>query len=742
MSALLLGALTISHSTAAVSSHATSTGLPIFSYAQTRNGPLPWDATSRAATMAGTTMAGAPFVTTTSDGTTLTAWRTPTGEVMVNTTASDATSSTLSVLAQLPLAPKAVSDPFVMIDSSGQLRTLYVAAGGRLILTTAWNDTALGALHAQSMSTPTPWTWRDISALTGLSFTGVPGVLDQGNALSLIGRSLDNHAVLMRLPLPWRQAQLGIDLKDVTALAADSGLSADPMWLPGTTTFVAESTTNHIVQYRLSADCLAAPALCSAVTTQDITQATGAPGIASTLSATTTPTGMAIVGLTTSGVATLFKGVGSGGVYTWNDLDISTPSSAPALAENPFIAAVGTTLVVAAKAGNWGDLFVISNATGANTWKSVDVSVTGGSSARTVGGGIDGVVVNGQLTLFAGGVATPAPTGTGLYAIPQNKNSAAVADGWPSIGITGGLGTQSSPWVAVKTTANDIKYSQDFLVGKAIADSHKRTTWLSFWTVSGPMSNEAVTPAVYYAHAFAAGAAVATTIGKYRAQGLGLKPDWVIIDPEGYPDYHSCLDGLNSIATWCPAWSAQNWAGYANGWAAGLASVDPTLNAGIYASQNEYKNGSMSKLTMPVFLAVAFKWYSTYTTASSAAGISTLTIKDSSGLYAGQRLYLRDTAGPEFVQIASGYNGTNLTVPLTAPLKKTHNSQVVVAGISPPLRLSTTVGSNILGYIAFGSSNACLAVPWQIQLFNTAPWSGLYNTLQFDGGIYCRPSGL
>ena len=145
---------------------------------------------------------------------------------------------------------------------------------------------------------------------------------------------------------------------------------------------------------------------------------------------------------------------------------------------------------------------------------------------------------------------------------------------------------------------------------------------------------------------------------------------------------------------------------------------------------------------MPVFLAVAFKWYSTYTTASSAAGISTLTIKDSSGLYAGQRLYLRDTAGPEFVQIASGYNGTNLTVPLTAPLKKTHNSQVVVAGISPPLRLSTTVGSNILGYIAFGSSNACLAVPWQIQLFNTAPWSGLYNTLQFDGGIYCRPSGL
>jgi hypothetical protein len=144
---------------------------------------------------------------------------------------------------------------------------------------------------------------------------------------------------------------------------------------------------------------------------------------------------------------------------------------------------------------------------------------------------------------------------------------------------------------------------------------------------------------------------------------------------------------------------------------------------------------------MPVFLAVAFKWFSTSVTAPVAIGATSMTVASSAGLYAGQKIYFRDSAGPEFAQIASSYNGTALTVPFTTPLRKAHANNVVVNGISPPVRLSTTKGSNIIGYIAFGSSNACLVAPWQIQLFNSAPWAGLYNSLQFDGGVYCRPSG-
>jgi len=32
---------------------------------------------------------------------------------------------------------------------------------------------------------------------------------------------------------------------------------------------------------------------------------------------------------------------------------------------------------------------------------------------------------------------------------------------------------------------------------------------------------------------------VANADRQYRSLGVGLKPDWVIFDPEGYPDNHS-----------------------------------------------------------------------------------------------------------------------------------------------------------------------------------------------------------
>ena len=79
-------------------------------------------------------------------------------------------------------------------------------------------------------------------------------------------------------------------------------------------------------------------------------------------------------------------------------------------------------------------------------------------------------------------------------------------------------------------------------MGQSIYNSHKRVTWLSFWTVSGPLKGQPQTTTNYYNHGFAAGAWVATQIDQYRSLGVGLKPDWVIFDPEGYPDNHSGLD--------------------------------------------------------------------------------------------------------------------------------------------------------------------------------------------------------
>ena len=131
-------------------------------------------------------------------------------------------------------------------------------------------------------------------------------------------------------------------------------------------------------------------------------------------------------------------------------------------------------------------------------------------------------------------------------------------------------------------------------------------TWLSFWTVSGPLAGQALTAANFYTHGYDAGVWVATQIASYRSLGVGLTPDWVVLDPEGYPDNHSALDA--------PAGALGRHAGEVRdvlelnvvGWETGIDSVDPSLNAAVYASQSEYSDYGLSNLSMPVFIALAF----------------------------------------------------------------------------------------------------------------------------------------
>lgn len=715
---------------------APAAGLPIFRYEKTAGGPLPWNATSLASQMANTSMAGAPRITPVEDLAFLT-WRSVSGHAM--NVRLGATTSQATDLTDLTGLPMIVDDPWFTVDSSDNQHVFGTDANGHLQLaslvsTPPYLDVKLPGRRSASLTVQ-----RDLSDESDVTFASAPDFFMQNDIVRVVGRTTANHLVVLFVDVSWRAAAPVI--LDVTNLARDTGVSGAPIWMPSGKAIAASALNGSLFHYQLPDACVGTVATCPTVSSTNVTSATGAPLLTSALSVTATSTGVALVGLTSAGAAIVITGTPVGASWNWVDVNITTPSGAPALSGRPFIASVGSVLTVAATAANWNDLFAIANDGASGAWNDVDVSATGGTEARTVGGGIVGTTVSGSLVLFAGGVNSPAPKGTGVYAIPETKNAAAIVDKWPSIGITGALGTSGSPWVATKSSLSAIRYSQDFLVGKAIADSHVRTTWLSFWTVSGPASSEAVDIPTYYKHGFVSGKAVATQIGTYRSLGLGLKPDWVIIDPEGYPDYHSCLDGTNSLAPWCPPWNPKLWAAYANGWAAGLAAIDPTLNAGIYASQNEYKNGGLASLSMPVFVAVAFKWFSTSATAAIPVGATSVQVASSAGLYANQKFYIRDPAGPEFLQIAANYNGTSLTVPLTSPTKKAHNRSVVVNGISPPLRLSTTVGNNIIGYTAFGSSNACLAVPWQIQLFNQPPWSGLYNTLQFDGGIYCRPTG-
>jgi hypothetical protein len=255
----------------------------------------------------------------------------------------------------------------------------------------------------------------------------------------------------------------------------------------------------------------------------------------------------------------------------------------------------------------------------------------------------------------------------GVYAIPTSDWSNAIANGWPIISDTGGLGTQSTPWVGY-TSAKNIATSPDFLLGQSIYNAHKRVTWLSFWTVSGPIKTEPQTIASYRSNGFAAGAWVATQIDQYRGLGVGLKPDWVIFDPEGYPDNHSGLDAPSGSSNAVLATYATYWTAMLSGWSSGLASVDPSLRPAVYATQSEYRNYGLTSQPLSVFEAVAFA-----------------------------------NGGP-----------------------------LPVAGAS---------GANVRGYIAYDATCSPLAtLQSEINTLTNPPWSGQFNTLQFNAGVYCPPA--
>jgi hypothetical protein len=148
--------------------------------------------------------------------------------------------------------------------------------------------------------------------------------------------------------------------------------------------------------------------------------------------------------------------------------------------------------------------------------------------------------------------------------------------------------------------------SPDVGLGQAIANGHKGETWLSFWTVSGPLTTATQSVNSYYNHGYLAGAWVATQVDLYKSVGLNLVPNWLILDPEGYPDNHSFLDAPPGSSSSVFATYASYWAAMVSGWVAGIDSVNPALHAGLYAAQSEYRNYNLSTLPIPVFEALAF----------------------------------------------------------------------------------------------------------------------------------------
>jgi hypothetical protein len=735
---------------------AAPAGLPIFQFTESGTGPLPWNAASLEGAIDRTTMLGAPHAA--SDATEgVLAYRTNHDQLatLTETAAGVRTWTNLSTPSNSLPAPSA--DPIPFFDPSGNVDLLYVNDVAQVDLLSQNIPISPFWRHLHGQAAWRPYVVTNLSALTGVTAAnGLASILVSGLSATVTYRTTKSTIAVLQLgwttgdPVPYVTTTPGIvtvtaqsapptttttkpvttttkpvttTTKPVTTTTKPVTTTTKPVTTttkPGTTTTtkpvttttkpvttttkpVTTTTTKPVTTTTLPASSVAVAsdplvipgAVPTFVTTSnvgdllvytnsgatlnswsvlDVTSLTEAPKVAGALSMSYDSSGVDIAALTSSGDVELFASPitsspsSNVAAPVWSALNVTgAATGAPPLSGTLFISATPTQLSINGQAANWGDLFSLTSAPGSGTWSATDVSATGGSAARTVGDAVTGIQIGTTVTLYAAGVTSPPPEGVGVYAIPSAKWGQAITDGWPIVSETGGLGTQSSPWVGFTSTTS-VAESPDYLMGQSIYNSHKRVTWLSFWTVSGPLKGQSQSTTNFYNHGFAAGKWVATQIDQYRSLGVGLKPDWVILDPEGYPDNHSGLDAPGGSTSATLALYATYWSSMLSGWVNGIASVDPSLNAGVYASQSEYRNYNLATLSMPVFVAVAF-------------------------------------------------------------------------GNGGPVPIGGATGSNIRGYISFSASctpTSTLAAE-EATLLNP-PWSGQFNTLQFNAGVYCKPA--
>jgi len=222
----------------------------------------------------------------------------------------------------------------------------------------------------------------------------------------------------------------------------------------------------------------------------------------------------------------------------------------------------------------------IPNGANGHLWNAYDDTTA--SQGPTIGTDPNALVWTGTIHVYAGGPLAPGGpplTGVGVYGFSSwTAAGQAISDGWPVLGDTGGLGTTGQPYTAQLVSNPDLN------IGNAIEAMRVRVTWLSFWTVSGPTGSDS-----WEAAGNQAGQTAAQALD-HDYQTDAIRPDWVILDPEGYNGTPGTLS---------------DWGAWLGGWAQGLASVDPALHAAFYANQSQYSTYDLSSIALPAFIAVS-----------------------------------------------------------------------------------------------------------------------------------------
>ncbi len=598
--------------------HSSTAARPLYEYSS--SAASTWSTQALASDLNGHLVIGSAHATT-GDGVFALAARLDDGDLGLYVTNAAGATTFTDVTAQSG-APAASGDPEVFVDPFGNVDLLYVSTRHRLVMIAP--QAARSPRRANIFTgdpPPSPYRVIDLSAATHVPMaSSLPSVSVTGTSAVIFDRSTKNDAVA--IPLQWPQyalAPLVGRATDVTRDTASAALSNDPVSLPDTANaFAATTATGHVEFFTQAAGGA------SAWSVSDVTDLTNSPPSSGPLSITANTSEIFVASLSTGGHVQLFSIAAARlssrarsslahlarprittPLPAWNYSDLTSviPGS-PLWTGQVFASATATALSVAGRAADLGDLYDYSASLPTLAWSSSDVSMAAGASAAA-STGVTGVITGATLQLFAPSDGTLLRQGVGVYAIPYNDWGRAISDGWPIISETGGLGTLSSPWVGFPA-ATSVTQSSDFLMGQAIQNSRARETWLSFWTVSGPLSPADQTTADYYSHGFLAGQWVAQQIDQYHLNGVSLKPDWVILDPEGYPDNHSGLDAPGGASPSTLAKYARYWSAMLAGWSTGLTDVDAALHPGVYASQSEYRDYGLATASMPVFEAVAF----------------------------------------------------------------------------------------------------------------------------------------
>jgi hypothetical protein len=585
---------------------APGSGFPVVQYAATGSMPLPWNAHLVSGTDPATSTASGPRAAPDADGGTQVVYRNPNGDVIWLDGAGGGRFDAVDLTTVTVIAPLA-SEPVPAVSPRGLDEVFCVTQSGHLLQLTL---DPYRRLPGVGVDRDALWTRTDLTQLGGPLVWGTPSVVVTGGVTTVFTRTktgdLVEYADDGKVGHRWN----GYDL---SVIAAGPKLVSDPTAFYDPTIDEVRVAATELAPHRGDVVVFSPDDVGGRVwSVSDVTQATSTLPASGGLASTFYGGDPTLFGADPTGNLTEYVGTDGLNGTTWAVSNLTaTVTGAPEIAGTPSVSVSGDQVAVAGVASVWGDLFEWSATSPMGPFAAIDVSRSGVGPQRTVAGTPAAVFVQGQLSLFAAAVAVPAPEGTGVYALPFSKWGQAIQDGWPILGVTGGLGAQCPPWTALSTAPGSI--GPDEYVGNVIAASHLRETWLSFWTVSGPGTQPSgcaaekgpITTRTFYLHGYLAGAFVATQIDGYRKDGLSIKPDWVLFDPEGYPDNNSGLRGPTAPASKLSQ-SVANWYAILNGWRSGLASVDASLKAGLYANQSEYMTYKLYNQPLPTFIAGAF----------------------------------------------------------------------------------------------------------------------------------------